>query len=76
MTYGLGKGNKMKQITNEKAEELKDYLEELENSFSDMIVDLHGQKGYAQARIAYIYYRRLVWNAKHIIQNDIKDTKK
>lgn len=45
--------------------EAKESAEKLEHVLTMMISDLHEIKGMAQARIAYLYYRDLLWDIKY-----------
>jgi predicted metal-dependent hydrolase len=46
-----------------------DYLDDL---FSEKIKDLHDVKGGSQSRHNYIFYRKLLWEAKAIIRDNAK----
>lgn len=51
--------------------ELLETIEELENLLTDRISDLHDVKMGMQARHAYMYYRRLVWEIKRLTHDII-----
>ena len=59
-------------ITDEVFTEFIEKMDELERLLSERIVDLHEEKGYAQARHAYVYYRKLLWKAKYLIRDNLK----
>lgn len=43
-------------------------LKQLEKLLDERITDLHEVKGGMQARHAYIYYRKLVWEALTLLE--------
>ena len=57
------------------AVKVKDFFEvidDLEELLTDRISDLHEVKGGIQARHAYILYRKLLWEAKYLIKNNLE----
>lgn len=63
------------KISGENLQEFYDSVDELEKILTSMIVDLNEARGYVQARICYIYYRRLLWEAKRVIINGVRECK-
>lgn len=58
-----------KEVTKEqKIKEAISILAELEELLTERIADLHQVKGGMQARHAYSYYRKYVWDAKNLLQ--------
>jgi len=53
-----------KDKTNEALEKIKD----LDDLLTDRISDFHEVKGLMQARHAYMYYRKLLWEIRDIIE--------
>ena len=47
-----------------KKEETLEKIKELDDLLTERIVDLHGVKGLMQARHAYIFYRKLLWEIR------------
>lgn len=60
-----------KQTDKEIVKEVYDELDSLSKLFDERISDLHNVKGAMQARHAYIYYRRLVWDAMYKIRDEL-----
>jgi tetrahydromethanopterin S-methyltransferase subunit G len=60
------------EISKADFENAKEDLEELERAVQAMISDLHELKGMQQARIAYFYYRKLIWAIKENLGLDKK----
>lgn len=58
-----------KEMTKEeKIKEAISLLDELSKLMDDRISDLHQVKGGIQARHAYCYYRKYVWEAKILLE--------
>lgn len=58
-----------KEMTKEeKIKEAISLLDELSKLMDDRISDLHQVKGGMQARHAYCYYRKYVWEAKRLLE--------
>lgn len=47
-------------------------LNELDKLLTERVGDLHEVKGGKQARHAYIFYRKLVWDAKHKLEKFLR----
>jgi hypothetical protein len=47
-------------------------VDDLEKLLTDRIIDLHEVKGGMQARHAYILYRKLLWEAKYLMRDNLK----
>jgi len=60
------------KIENEKVKDFFDVVDNLEELLTDRIVDLHEVKGGMQARHAYILYRKLLWEAKYLMRDNLK----
>jgi len=50
-------------------------VEDLEKLLTERVQDLHEVPGGMQARHAYCYYRKLLWEAKYLIRDNLKETK-
>ena len=50
-------------------------VNDLEILLTERISDLHEVKGGVQARHAYILYRNLLWEAKHLMRDNLKEIK-
>lgn len=61
------------KIEKEKADDFIKIINELEKLLTERIVDFHEVKGYVQARHAYVFYRKLLWEAKHLICDNLKE---
>ena len=60
------------KIQKEDLENIIDNIDELSKLLDERIVDLHNIKGAMQARHAYIFYRKLVWNIRDGLNNHIE----
>jgi len=60
------------KFESEKIEEFIEVTSELENLLTQRISDLHEVKGGMQARHAYILYRKLLWEAKYLITENME----
>ena len=63
------------KIENEKVKDFFDVVNELEKLLTDRISDLHEVKGGMQSRHAYILYRKLLWEAKSLMRDNLKEIK-
>jgi hypothetical protein len=61
------------EIESEKVKDFFQIISDLENLLDERIVDLHEVRGGMQARHAYCYYRKLLWEAKYIIRDNLKE---
>ena len=50
-------------------------IDDLEKLLTERIGDLHEVKGFMQSRHAYCYYRSLLWEAKYLMQDNLKEIK-
>ena len=64
------------QIKKEKVEDVFESMIELEKLLTERIAELHNVEGGKQARHAYMFYRRVLWDAKHTLKNNLKDVNK
>jgi hypothetical protein len=64
-----------KEIESEKVNDAFEIITQLEKLLSERICDLHEVKGMMQARHAYIFYRKLLWEAKYLLRDNLKDVK-
>ncbi len=55
--------------------EIHDDIDELAKLLGDRVGDLHNVKGAMQARHTYIFYRKLLWEIQHKLQNTLIQTK-
>lgn len=60
------------EIENQKAKELLEKVVEFEKLLTERIVELHEIKGMMQARHAYIFYRKLLWEIKELFESNLK----
>lgn len=63
------------KIEKEKVSDFFEVVDDLEKLLTDRISDLHEVKGGMQARHAYILYRKLVWEAKYLMRDNLKEIK-
>jgi hypothetical protein len=63
------------KIENEKVKDFFKVVDDLEKLLTDRIIDLHEVKGGMQARHAYILYRKLLWEAKYLMRDNLKEIK-
>lgn len=57
-----------------KVEEVMDTLRELEKLLEERIVDFYDVKGMQQARHAYCFYRKYVWEAKYALRDMVDES--
>lgn len=60
------------KINQEVAIDALDTIKELEDLLTERIADLHEVKGCMQARHAYIFYRKLLWETKHKLEDNLE----
>ena len=63
------------KIENEKVEDFFEVIDSLDKLLTERISDLHKVKGGMQARHAYILYRKLLWEAKYLMKDNLKEIK-
>jgi hypothetical protein len=63
------------EIEETKAKEFFEIIEYLETLLTERISDMHEIKGLMQARHAYIFYRKLLWEAKYLLKDNLKEPK-
>ena len=63
------------KIENEKVEDFFEIINSLEKLLTERISDLYEVKGGMQARHAYILYRKLLWEAKYLMKDTLKEIK-
>lgn len=63
------------EIENEKVKDFFNVIAELQKLLDERIVDLHEVRGGMQSRHAYCYYRKLLWEAKDIMRDNLKEIK-
>lgn len=63
------------EIENEKVKDFFQVIADLEKLLDERIVDLHEVRGGMQSRHAYCYYRKLLWEAKYIMRDNLKEIK-
>lgn len=61
------------KIKGDKAKDFFELVDELESLITERISDLHEVKGGKQARHAYILYRKILWEAKYLIQDNLEE---
>jgi len=55
-------------MSKDKTNELLEKIKDLDDLLTDRISDFHEVKGLMQARHAYMYYRKLLWEIRDIIE--------
>lgn len=63
------------KIENEKVKDFFEIINSLEKLLTERISDLYEVKGGMQARHAYILYRKLLWEAKYLMKDNLKEIK-
>jgi hypothetical protein len=63
------------EIEKEKVDYFFEAVRELETLLTERISDLHNVEGAMQARHAYIFYRRVLWDAKYSLRDSLKEIK-
>tara|TARA_R110000868_G_scaffold406983_1_gene687839 strand:- start:82 stop:294 length:213 start_codon:yes stop_codon:yes gene_type:complete len=63
------------KIENEKVKNFFEVVDDLEKLLTERISDLHEVRGGVQARHAYYYYRSLLWEAKYLMRDNLKEIK-
>lgn len=63
------------KIESEKVDNFFEVIDDLEVLLTDRINDLHEVKGGMQARHAYVLYRKLLWEAKYLMLDNLKEIK-
>ena len=63
------------KIENDKVKDFFEVVDDLEKLLTERISDLHNVKGGMQARHAYCYYRSLLWDAKYLMRDNLKEIK-
>jgi hypothetical protein len=63
------------KIENRKVKSFFEVINDLEELLTERISDLHEVRGGMQSRHAYCYYRSLVWEAKYLMKESLKEIK-
>ena len=63
------------KIESDKVDNFFEVIDDLEVLLTDRINDLHEVKGGMQARHAYVLYRKLLWEAKYLMLDNLKEIK-
>ena len=63
------------EIEDQKAKNLLEKVDELDKLLTERISDLHEIQGMMQARHAYIFYRKLLWEIKEMFKANLKEIK-
>ena len=63
------------KIENDKVKDFFNVVDDLEKLLTERISDLHEVRGGMQSIHAYCYYRSLLWEAKYILRDNIKEIK-
>ena len=63
------------KIESDKVDNFFEVIDDLEVLLTDRISDLHEVKGGMQARHAYVLYRKLLWEAKYLMLDNLKEIK-
>ena len=63
------------KIEKEKVSDFFEVVDNLEKLLTDRISDLHEVKGGMQARHAYMLYRKLLWETKYLMRDNLKEIK-
>jgi hypothetical protein len=63
------------EIEAKKVNNFFDSISDLDKDLTDRIADLHNVKGGMQARHAYCYYRKQLWDARDLLKESLKEIK-
>ena len=63
------------KIENDKVKYFFEVVDNLDKLLTERIIDLHEVQGGMQARHAYCYYRKLLWDAKYLMRDNLKEIK-
>jgi len=63
------------KIENNKVEDFFEVIDNLDKLLTERISDLHEVRGGMQSRHAYFYYRKLLWEAKYLMRDNLKEIK-
>lgn len=63
------------KIENGKVKDFFEVVDDLEKLLTERISDLHEVRGGMQSRHAYCYYRKLLWDAKYLMRDNLKEIK-
>lgn len=63
------------EIESEKVKDFFQVISDLERLLDERISDLHEVRGGMQSRHAYCYYRKILWEAKYIMRDNLKEVK-
>lgn len=56
-------------MSKDKTDEVLEKIKDLDDLLTDRISDFHEVKGAMQARHVYMYYRKLLWEIRDIIES-------
>ena len=59
-------------IDNKALENFFEVVDDLSKLLDDRVIELHKVQGMQQCRHAYIFYRKLLWEARDIIKDNIE----
>ena len=63
------------KIDSKKVSDSFDVIDGLEKLLTERISELHQVKGAMQERHVFVFYRKLLWEAKHIISKNLEEIK-
>lgn len=63
------------EIEKQKVDDFFEEMKELEKLLTERISELHNVEGGMQARHAYIFYRRCLWDAGSLLKESLKEIK-
>ena len=61
----------MKQIENKHVLDAFGLIDDLEQMLTERISELHEVKGMMQQRHVFCYYRKILWEAKYILRDNL-----
>ena len=59
-----------------KLTEVLEKIDELENYLTERVADLYEVKGGMQARHAYVFYRKMVWEIRELVMDHFNTKEK
>jgi len=59
------------RLTTQSIADIKDQIDELESLLTERISELHEVKGYQESRHVFIFYRKLLWDIKRYLIDNI-----
>ena len=61
------------EIKEKTVKDLFELFDDLEEMLTDKISELHKVKGHQTERHAFSYYRKLLWESRYLVRDNIKE---